>query len=313
MASCLNNNLIERITMANHSFNITLAEKYGVEQAILIEHIYWWVHKNECDGIEDMAKDGKVWCRSTAKGFAKYIPYLKPDKIWRILRKMEGHILLVGNFNKQALNQTLWYTFTDEFKKELEDLNYDFENFKNANLKNEKSYNSIINNPINKEDKIKEDKEKVLSDDNTKKGVRFIKPTIEQIVEFISEKKLDVDAEKFFFHYESVGWKVGNKPMKDWRAACHKWARKDEKEKVLCYEPLPSDEEKVKRFKLWMRENHAEIEHTEKPLTFDGYMRLRNEYGDDEVCERLDYIDANIGKYRQSDIEAQIRYYLERR
>jgi hypothetical protein len=169
MASCLHHNNLKRgITMANHSFNITLAEKYGVEQAILIEHIYWWVHKNECDGIEDMVKDGKVWCRSTAKGFAKYIPYLKPDKIWRILRKMEGHILLVGNFNKQALNQTLWYTFTDEFKKELEDLNYDFENFKNANLKNKKSNNSIINNPINKEDKIKEDKEKVLSCDNTK-------------------------------------------------------------------------------------------------------------------------------------------------
>lgn len=155
-----------------HNFNTTLAERYGIEAAILIEHIYWWIHKNDCEEVEEMIHEGKVWCRSTAKGFAKYIPYMKPDKIWRVLRKLEGHVLVVGNFNKKALNQTLWYTFTDEFKKELKQLNYDFENFKNANLKNEKSYNSIINNPINKEDDIIEDKKK-LSNDNSKEGLDF--------------------------------------------------------------------------------------------------------------------------------------------
>ena len=149
-----------------HSFNTTLAERYGIEAAILIEHIYWWIHKNDCEEIEDMIHEGKVWCRSTAKGFAKYIPYMKPDKIWRTLKKLEGHVLLVGNFNRQALNQTLWYTFTDEFKKELEDLNYDFENFKNANLKNEKSeYNIKEYKEINKE----KNKTKVLSKKEEKK------------------------------------------------------------------------------------------------------------------------------------------------
>ena len=83
------------------------------------------------------------------------------------------------------------------------------------------------------------------------------------------------------------------------------------KKSVLCYEPLPDDEDKVLRFKRWMRENHAEIEFTEKPLTFDGYMRLQNEYGMDEVCNQLDYIDANIGRFRKSDIEASIKYYFE--
>ena len=83
------------------------------------------------------------------------------------------------------------------------------------------------------------------------------------------------------------------------------------KKSVLCYDPLPDDEDKVLRFKRWMRENHAEIEYTEKPLTFDGYMRLQNEYGMDEVCNQLDYIDANIGRFRKSDIEASIKYYFE--
>lgn len=149
-----------------HSFNLKLAEKYGIEQAILIEQIYWWIHKNDCILVDDMCHEGKIWCRSTAKGFAKYIPYMKPDKIWRTLRKMEGTILLVGNFNRQALNQTLWYTFTDEFIEELKKLDYDFENFKNAILKNEKSINTI--NSINIDNTIQESK-KGLSNDNQKK------------------------------------------------------------------------------------------------------------------------------------------------
>ena len=149
-----------------HSFNLKLAEKYGIEQAILIEQIYWWIHKNDCILVDDMCHEGKIWCRSTAKGFAKYIPYMKPDKIWRTLRKMEGTILLVGNFNRQALNQTLWYTFTDEFIEELKKLDYDFENFKNAILKNEKSINTI--NSINIDNTIQGSKKR-LSNDNQKK------------------------------------------------------------------------------------------------------------------------------------------------
>ena len=37
-----------------HSFNTTLAERYGIEEAILIEHLYWWIHKNDCEDVEEM-------------------------------------------------------------------------------------------------------------------------------------------------------------------------------------------------------------------------------------------------------------------
>lgn len=80
----------------------------------------------------------------------------------------------------------------------------------------------------------------------------------------------------------------------------------------LCYDVDPEDDDVVRRFKEWMRRKHPEIEFTEKPLTFEGYMRLQDAYGMDEVCDQLDYIDANIGKYRQCDIEAIIRRYFER-
>ena len=39
------------------------------------------------------------------------------------------------------------------------------------------------------------------------------------------ERKNSVDAQRFVDFYASKGWKVGNQPMKDWRAAVRTWER----------------------------------------------------------------------------------------
>lgn len=59
--------------------------------------------------------------------------------------------------------------------------------------------------------------------------VRFSKPTIEQITEYCAERKNGVDAQNFYDFYESKGWKVGNQPMKDWKACVRTWERRDER------------------------------------------------------------------------------------
>lgn len=56
---------------------------------------------------------------------------------------------------------------------------------------------------------------------------RFIKPTIEDLEDYINEKGYQVDAHKFYDYYESNGWKVGKNPMKDWKATIRNWARND--------------------------------------------------------------------------------------
>lgn len=69
--------------------------------------------------------------------------------------------------------------------------------------------------------------------DNKKKAIspikttRFIKPTIEEISLYVSEKGYSIDAKQFWNYYESKGWKVGNTPMKNWKAAVTTWQRKD--------------------------------------------------------------------------------------
>jgi hypothetical protein len=50
-------------------------------------------------------------------------------------------------------------------------------------------------------------------------------PTLEQVLTFFkSENYPELEAQKFFNHFQSNGWKVAGKtPMNDWQAAARKW------------------------------------------------------------------------------------------
>ena len=59
----------------------------------------------------------------------------------------------------------------------------------------------------------------------TTKRKRFDKPSISEIKQYCIERNNNVNAEQFFDHYESNGWKVGKNSMKDWKAAVRTWER----------------------------------------------------------------------------------------
>ena len=54
---------------------------------------------------------------------------------------------------------------------------------------------------------------------------RFVKPTIEEIIDYCNERNNDVDADKFYDYYSSNGWKVGKNAMKDWKASVRTWEK----------------------------------------------------------------------------------------
>ena len=57
------------------------------------------------------------------------------------------------------------------------------------------------------------------------KAKRFVKPIIDDIIDYCSERNNMVDPQKFFDYYSSNGWKVGKNPMKDWKAAVRTWEK----------------------------------------------------------------------------------------
>ena len=58
---------------------------------------------------------------------------------------------------------------------------------------------------------------------------KFKKPTIEEVKEYCLERSNQINPETFVDYYDSVGWKVGKNPMKDWKAAVRNWERNNTK------------------------------------------------------------------------------------
>lgn len=57
-----------------------------------------------------------------------------------------------------------------------------------------------------------------------KSQAKFIPPTLEEVIAHCKEKGfVKVNPERFFHHYNSVGWMVNKNKMKCWKSALAKW------------------------------------------------------------------------------------------
>lgn len=83
-------------------------------------------------------------------------------------------------------------------------------------------------NNINNKNNIKEK--------SNKKESHFVPPTLDEVKAYCKERNNAVDPERFVDFYLSKGWKVGNQPMKDWKAAVRTWERKDKQTKPKNFE-----------------------------------------------------------------------------
>lgn len=83
----------------------------------------------------------------------------------------------------------------------------------------------------------------VLSNDKSlsKTNKRFVPPTYKEVFDYCFERNNNVDAQAFVDFYTSNGWKVGNNPMKDWKAAVRTWEKRDNKKKPA--QPAPQKKE----------------------------------------------------------------------
>lgn len=60
---------------------------------------------------------------------------------------------------------------------------------------------------------------------------RAHRPTVEEVAAYCRERGNSVDPERFVDFYASKGWKVGNQPMKDWKACVRTWEKREDKQK----------------------------------------------------------------------------------
>ena len=61
--------------------------------------------------------------------------------------------------------------------------------------------------------------------------MKMIIPTIEEVTLYMTSIGGSVElGEKLWFHYSTIGWKVGKNPMKNWQSSCQYWKRTEKKQ-----------------------------------------------------------------------------------
>ena len=98
--------------MTDYTFAIEDANKYGVNEAIMLKSIKFWIVKNEA--TERHQHDGRTWTYNTVKGFAKLFPFWTERQVRRITNSLISQgVLIAGNYNKAAYDRTTWYALKD--------------------------------------------------------------------------------------------------------------------------------------------------------------------------------------------------------
>lgn len=151
----IKNNPISNFKMGldTHSFNVSLASRFGLIEAIIIQHSYYWYGLNKDN--PDMTKDGKVWFFRSVSQIAEVYPYLTVDKVRRTIdRLVEVGILIKGNYSSDKFKKANWYSLSDEIIRIMKGENAEsiqqnakpFGKMPNDSAKCQLNYSNIDNN-----------------------------------------------------------------------------------------------------------------------------------------------------------------------
>lgn len=94
-----------------HSFDTKVAEKVGVNCAIILNNLYYWIEKNRANGKNYY--DGYYWTYNSTKAFSQLFPYFSQRQIETALKKLrDEEYIITGNYNEFKYDRTLWYAIT---------------------------------------------------------------------------------------------------------------------------------------------------------------------------------------------------------
>ena len=95
-----------------YSFHTEHARKYGVDEAIVIYNLLFWIAKNKANNKNEY--DGSTYTYNSISAFKSLFPFWTERQIGRILKSLEQqNVIKVGNYNKAKYDRTKWYAFVD--------------------------------------------------------------------------------------------------------------------------------------------------------------------------------------------------------
>lgn len=96
-----------------HSFDVAVAQKHGLNPAIVLDRITGWIVYNKANAKNQ--HEGRTWTYNSVKSWAKLLPYLTLKQIRSALDDLRAAgLLMKGNFNANTYDRTCWYALPDE-------------------------------------------------------------------------------------------------------------------------------------------------------------------------------------------------------
>ena len=97
-----------------HHFNVEDAKMYGVDKAVILSNLRFWLNLNKIKDVKANKHDGYYWVYNTAKDLSDLLPYFTKSKVQRLLKQLEDDgVILVGNYNKVKYDRTRWYSMPE--------------------------------------------------------------------------------------------------------------------------------------------------------------------------------------------------------
>lgn len=218
-----------------HHFDVDLAIRYGMVEAILINHFEYWIELNRTN--DRNYYDGRYWTFNSMKAMVEIFPYLTEKKIRTALKNLQDEgLILTGNYNRSAYDRTLWYAFSDLAESILPKRQMEVPEKANGN--------SQKGEPIPDDNTTNNTNKKLNNNDGRKRHTHaFVPPTLQEVEEYARSRNSSVDPKRFWDYFDAGEWKdAKGQPVRSWKQKFITWENKNgetkkEKEPERRYEP----------------------------------------------------------------------------
>ena len=103
----------------NLVINSELAVKIGLNEAIVLRQIYYWLEINE--KLKRNYHDGKYWSYNTMENWKKEnFTWWSTKTVERAFKNLvNSGLVITGNYNKDSRDRTKWYTIDEDVLEEV--------------------------------------------------------------------------------------------------------------------------------------------------------------------------------------------------
>ena len=94
------------------SFNYSIAKELGINEAIIFNHIEYWLRINSKKSHnENNVIDGKIWMFESVSKMCEYLDFLSEKQVYTAIKNLvNAGYLIEGSFNKNKFDRSKWYT-----------------------------------------------------------------------------------------------------------------------------------------------------------------------------------------------------------